>query len=185
VRSGLTAAPHALGAQRLRPLGALCIAAPSARCDNGTASTAGALRRRGSTAHCGEPQGEIMSIPVDLSNLASEIARYRFAYLMTANDNGAPHAVAVAAGLQAGELVVDGIGSHTRVNALQRPAVGLVWPPRSESGYSLIVDGQAAVVGTSLRITPTRAVLHRPAPAPEPRPPGACASDCVELDLGR
>ncbi|HEX6016542.1 MAG TPA: hypothetical protein VFZ28_00425 [Burkholderiaceae bacterium] len=126
-----------------------------------------------------------MSIPVEFSNLASEIARYRFAYLMTTNGDGAPHAVAVFAGLQGGEVVVDGIGRRTRENALQRPVVGLVWPPQSEAGYSLIVDGQAAVVGASMRISPSRAVLHRPAPLPEPKPPGTCTSDCVELDLNR
>jgi len=127
----------------------------------------------------------MMSIPVELSNLASEIARYRFAYLMTTNGDGAPHAVAVIAAVQGGELVVDGIGRRTRSNALERPIVGLVWPPQSEAGYSLIVDGQAAVAGASMRIAPSRAVLHRPAPTPAPKPSGTCASDCVELDLSK
>ena len=124
-----------------------------------------------------------MSIPVKLSSLANVITRYRFAYLMTTNAKGAPHAVAVAAVLQGGDLVVNSIGRHTRENALARPAVGLVWPPQSEADYSLIVDGQAAVTGESLRITPTRAVLHRPAPSPEPNMSGACGSDCVELSI--
>lgn len=124
-----------------------------------------------------------MSIPVELANLAGEIARYRYAYLMTTDGDGAPHAVAVVAGLQGGEVVVDGIGRHTRENALQRSTVALVWPPLSEASHSLIVDGQATVAGASLRITATRAVLHRPAPRPEPKPAGACASDGAELDL--
>jgi len=125
-----------------------------------------------------------MSIPVESSNLASVIARYRFAYLMTTNANSAPHAVAVSAVLQGRELVVKGIGRRTRENALERPAVGLVWPPQSESDYSLIIDGQAIIVGELLRITPVRAVLHRPAPSCQPDAPGACESDCVELDPG-
>lgn len=125
-----------------------------------------------------------MSIPVESSNLASVIARYRFAYLMTTNANSAPHAVAVSVVLQGRELVVKGIGRRTRENALERPAVGLVWPPQSESDYSLIIDGQATIVGELLRITPVRAVLHRPAPSRQPDAPGACGSDCVELDLG-
>jgi hypothetical protein len=124
-----------------------------------------------------------MSIPVELTSLASVIARYRFAYLMTTSAKGAPRAVAVAAVLQGGELVVNGIGRRTRENALARPVVGLVWPPQSEADYSLIIDGQAAVTGESLRITPTRAVLHRPLPSPEPNASGVCGSDCVELDL--
>ncbi|MFT3819148.1 MAG: hypothetical protein QM750_16155 [Rubrivivax sp.] len=125
-----------------------------------------------------------MSIAVELSNLADALARYRFAYLMTASANeGAPHAVAVSPRLQDGALWIDGAGRRTRDNAAQRPAVGLVWPPAVESDYSLIVDGQAAVDGERLRITPTRAVLHRPAPA-RPTAPGRCGADCVELELG-
>jgi hypothetical protein len=128
-------------------------------------------------------EGLIMSIPVELARLANVITRYRFAYLMTTSAKGAPHAVAVAAVLQGGGLVVNGIGRRTRENVLARPAVGLIWPPQSEADYSLIVDGQAVVTNESLQITPTRAVLHRPAPSPQPTVSGACGSDCVELDL--
>ena len=95
-----------------------------------------------------------MSIPVELSSLANVITRYRFAYLMTTSAKGAPRAVAVAAVLQGGDLVVNGIGRRTRENALARPAVGLLWPPQSAADYSLIVDGQAVVTDESLRITP-------------------------------
>lgn len=125
-----------------------------------------------------------MSIPVELSNLADAIARYRFAYLLTASPNGAPRAVAVVPELQGGELIVHGTGRRTRENVQRQSAVGLVWPPQSESDYSLIVDGTAAVSGESLRITPTRAVLHRPAPTPQSTAPGGCASDCVEIEPG-
>jgi hypothetical protein len=124
-----------------------------------------------------------MSIPVKLPSFANVITRYRLAYLMTTSAKGAPHAAPVAAVLQGGDLVVNGIGRRTRENALARPAVGLIWPPQSEADYSLIVDGQAVVTGESLRITPTRAVLHRPAPSPEPHMSGVCGSDCVELEL--
>jgi hypothetical protein len=122
-----------------------------------------------------------MSIPVDLSKLAEVMARYRFAYLLTASERGAPHALAVAPVLQGGELVVKETGRRTRDNAQQRPDVALVWPPQTESDYSLIVDGQAVVAGAGLRITPARAVLHRPSPSREPAAPGACGSDCVEI----
>ncbi len=106
-----------------------------------------------------------MSILVELSNLAATLARYRFAYLMTTSTSGAPHAVAVSVQLQGAELVVDGIGRRTSDNARTHPAVGLVWPPPTEADYSLIVDGQATVGEGSMRITPQRAVLHRPAPS--------------------
>src|SRR5215813_5352816 len=109
-----------------------------------------------------------MSMPVQLPSLANVLTRYRFAYLMTTSATGAPHAAPVAAVLQGGDLVVHGLGRRARKNALARPAVGLLWPPPSEADYSLIVDGQAVVTGDALRITPTRAVLHRPAPSPAP-----------------
>ena len=122
-----------------------------------------------------------MSIPVELSKLAEAMTRYRFAYLLTASEHGAPHALAVTPVLQGGELVVKEAGRRTRDNAQQRPDVALVWPPQPESDYSLIVDGLAVVAGAGLRITPARAVLHRPAPSREPAAPGACGSDCVEI----
>ena len=122
-----------------------------------------------------------MSIPVDLSKLAEVLGRYRFAYLLTASERGAPHAVAVTAVLDGGELVLSETGRRTRDNAQQRPDVALVWPPQLESDFSLIVDGQAVVAGDGLRIAPVRAVLHRPAPAGQPVAPGACGSDCVEI----
>lgn len=130
-----------------------------------------------------------MSIPVELPDLAQAIAKYRFAYLLTGSAQGAPHAVAVVPVLEDGALLVAKVGRRTRENLLARPAVGLVWPPQSEAGYSLIVDGQAAPDGESVRIAPTRAVLHRPAPRPQVDPAsvdaaqGACGSDCVELPV--
>jgi hypothetical protein len=122
-----------------------------------------------------------MSIPVDVTQLAEVMGRYRFAYLLTSSERGAPHAVAVNAVLQGGELVVDEPGRRTRDNALQRPEVALVWPPQSESDHSLIVDGRAVVADGALRITPARAVLHRPTAPRQPATPGACGSDCVEI----
>ncbi len=126
-----------------------------------------------------------MSIPVELSQLADALTRYRYAYLMTSPEQGAPHAVAVYAAIDGDALAVNDAGRRTRANAQARPAVALVWPPGEEGGYSLIVDGLADVQGEQLRITPTRAVLHRsaPAPAPQAQAEGGCTSDCVELDL--
>lgn len=124
-----------------------------------------------------------MSIPVELPKLAEIMARYRFAYLLTASAHGAPHAVATVPMLEDGILMLDSVGRRTRENLLAQPAVGLVWPPQAEADYSLIVDGQAAMDGETLRITPTRAVLHRPARRPGPVEQDACASDCLELQV--
>lgn len=124
-----------------------------------------------------------MSIPVALPELGQAMARYRFAYLLTASAKGAPHATATAVTLQGGVLHIVGIGRRTRANIEREPAVALVWPPLSPDEHSLIVEGTAALEGEGLRVTPTRAVLHRSAPAPTPAAPGACGSDCVELNL--
>src|SRR5690606_7005418 len=80
-----------------------------------------------------------MSIPVELPKLAEIMARYRFAYLLTASAHGAPHAVATVPMLEDGILMLDGVGRRTRENLLAQPAVGLVWPPQAEADYSLIV----------------------------------------------
>lgn len=122
-----------------------------------------------------------MTINVDLPQLAETLCRYRFAYLMTTNEDGSPHAVAVNVELDAGELVVAAAGARTRANALARARIGLVWPPQRIEDYSLIVDGHAGVVEELLRIKPARAVLHRPAPPAAVKKAGACGSDCVEL----
>lgn len=124
-----------------------------------------------------------MSIPVELRGLGEAIARYRFAYLLTAGAGAAPHAVAVTPVLREGELLLSAPGRRSRANVLAQPRVSLVWPPESADDYSLIVDGEAALDGETLRIHPERAVLHRPAPRPEPVTVGGCGSDCVELEL--
>lgn len=104
-----------------------------------------------------------MSIPVELSQLATTVGRYRFAYLLTSAHEGAPHVVAVTPAWQDGRFVIAGLGQRTRTNAGERPAVALVWPPQDASEPSLIVDGQATVDGQQLMVIPARAVLHRPA----------------------
>jgi hypothetical protein len=48
----------------------------------------------------------------------------------------------------------------------------------------LIVDGTATVVDDRVDVAPQRAVLHRPAPAPQPVD-DSCASDCSELPVER
>ena len=130
-----------------------------------------------------------MSIPVTLPDLPAALARYRFAYLLTSNGaEGAPHAVAVTPVWADGALRVEGLGRRTQANLQARPAVALVWPPADAADYSLIVDGQAALAGEVLLVTPTRAVLHRPAPAGASASvpgaaAGACGADCVAVPL--
>lgn len=125
-----------------------------------------------------------MSIRVELGELAAALEAYSFAYLLTVNDDGRPHAVAVTPVLEDGAMRVSELGRRTTANAVARPAISLVWPPSEPGGYSLIVDGDAETADDDLLITPTTAVLHRPAPAgAEPSTTG-CEADCRPIDLG-
>ncbi len=105
-----------------------------------------------------------MSIPVELDDLREVAARQMpFAYLLTVSENDRPHAVAITP--YVGETTITcEAGRHSCSNATARPNVSLLWPPGDVDDYSLIVDGQATVDGTTLQITLERAVRHRPAP---------------------
>ncbi len=125
-----------------------------------------------------------MSVPVALDRLRAELAeRGPHAYVLTGSDDGRPHAVHGAVAWQ-GDALVAAVGRRSAANARARPSVSLLYPVRHVGDYSLIVDGVAVVVsdgdGHRLVVTPTAAVLHRPAP---PRTPSAssCDADCVPL----
>jgi hypothetical protein len=126
-----------------------------------------------------------MSIPVALDELRSTSGGYRFAYLMTTGDDLRAHAVAVSPTHDGDALVVADVGRRTAANAEARPAVSLVWPPHDLGGYSLIVDGDATVERSGnearVRVQPTKAVLHRSAPSPDPT--SSCTSDCRAVPL--
>jgi hypothetical protein len=114
-----------------------------------------------------------MSISVALDELR-EVAQKQmpFAYLLTVTDDGTAHAVALAISIGDGVLTCEA-GKTSCANASARPRVSLLWPPREPGDYSLIVDGDAATAGSTVTITPTRAVRHRPAPDG--------GNDCVPL----
>ena len=80
-----------------------------------------------------------------------------------------------------GLLVVE-VGRRTAANVTARPS--LLYPIRAADDYSLIVDGTGTVATTGdghrLVITPTKAVLHRPAPALDAST-SPCEADCVPL----
>ena len=125
-----------------------------------------------------------MSVPVPLDKLRDAIGeRGPVAFLLTVSDDTRPHAVQCPVRWDGDALVVD-VGRRSAANAGARPGVSLLFPARTAGDYSLIVDGTAGVAAGALRIAPTGAVLHRPAPAP--RPESACGADCVPLiDRGR
>jgi hypothetical protein len=121
-----------------------------------------------------------MSVKVDLDQLAAALADFTFAYLITVGDDYRAHSVAVDPVFTEGVLDVGPVGRRTRTNAETHPDVTLVWPPRDPGGYTLIVDGAAALTDAELRVVPAGAVLHRPA-TPGISTASACGDDCVPL----
>jgi len=124
-----------------------------------------------------------MSIPVPLDRLRAALEdRPGAAYLLTVSDDGRPHAVHVRVAWDGDRLVAD-VGTRSAGNATARSSVSVLYPVWADGDYSLIVDGTAEVTshdeGRRMSITPTKAILHRPAAAPEPGSP--CADDCVPL----
>jgi hypothetical protein len=124
-----------------------------------------------------------MSIEITLQQLTETLTRYRFAYLLTVGDGTRAHVVAVSATLTDDVFLVTDLGRKTRANLAARPSVTLVWPPADPSDYSLIVDGVGSMREDELAITPTRAVLHRPARSQITTTGGGCESDCIEVPV--
>lgn len=121
-----------------------------------------------------------MSVKIDLDQLATAMADFAFAYLVTVGDDYRAHTVAVSPVLDNGVLGIGSVGNSTRRNASSHAAVTLVWPPRDPGGYTLIVDGVAAVADGVVTVKPSGAVLHRPATPGAPTASG-CGDDCVPL----
>jgi hypothetical protein len=124
-----------------------------------------------------------VSIPVPLESLRAALnERGEGAYLLTVADDVRPHAVHVPVHWQ-GDLLVAEVGHRSAANVRARSSVSLLYPIREDGDYSLIVDGTAVVAsqegGHRVLITPTKAVLHRPATTPDPVSP--CGADCVPL----
>ena len=119
-----------------------------------------------------------MSVKVDLGELTAKIDEYDFAYLVTVAGDGRAHVLSVWPEPTADGLVVDGVGRHSQENATDRPDVTLVWPPPKPDGFSLLVDGEARVDGSTITVAPTKAILHRPAAGPDGRRAG---SDCADI----
>ena len=103
-----------------------------------------------------------MSIEVPIPDLPDRLSLYPWAFLVTAGAEGSPRALAVPTVWRDGALRAS-VGARTRDNLVARPTVSLLCPGTDGREYSLIIDGTAAVDGDEVAITPTWAVLHRPA----------------------
>ena len=111
-----------------------------------------------------DPAGTLqcMSIAVTLDQLDERLAQFPWGYLMTVRDDGRAQGLAVPTRLVDGVLVAT-IGRSAAGNAAARPNVTMIFPGSSGEELSLIVDGEARVIGDRIEVTPTWAVMHRPA----------------------
>jgi hypothetical protein len=96
----------------------------------------------------------------DLRDAISE--RGDAAFAVTVGDDG-PHVVSLRLRWD-GDVLVGGAGNRTASNVATQSRVTLLWPG-AWGEFSLLVDGDATAADGELRITPTRAVLHRSAEA--------------------
>jgi hypothetical protein len=103
-----------------------------------------------------------VSIAVALADLESKLVDYPWGFVLTVSDDGRAHCLAVPTNYIDGVFAASA-GRGTRANATARPNVTMVFPPALGSDYSLIVDGTAQAFDDHLEVTPTNAVLHRPA----------------------
>jgi hypothetical protein len=125
-----------------------------------------------------------MSETLPIDRLRAECARFGVnPYLLTQNEDGRPHAVAVSIEWQEDRILTNA-GTRSTANVAARPLLSLLWPPIAAGGYSLIVDGDGCVIGSGsdvrIYVTPTRGVLHRPGTSVESEARG-CGSDCIPL----
>jgi hypothetical protein len=129
-----------------------------------------------------------MSIPVAVADLARALEEFAAGYLLTTT-GGTVKVVTVEPRLSDGVLLVEAPGRGTVANLAQNAAVTLVFAPLEPRGFTLLVDGTGEVAGDDVRVTPTGAVLHRPAMhADGPPPPlsageatDGCANDCAPV----
>jgi hypothetical protein len=124
-----------------------------------------------------------VSIKVDLGELAARIGEHGFAYLVTVGTEGRAHVLAVLPHVDGDGLTIGGVGTHSVANVAINPSATLVWPPTTPDGFSLLVDGTATAdeARSEIVVTPTKAILHRPAIDAEGRRTG---SDCAPVNAG-
>ena len=106
------------------------------------------------------------------------------ALLITANSEDL-HVSHVIVDLQDGKLH-GAIGKSATQNIESRDNITLLWSPRTQGDYSLIMDAKASLNKTDelthCWFTISRAVLHRAGDKPQDSL-GPCASDCRPIRL--
>ena len=108
-----------------------------------------------------------MARPVAFDAVISEVRRFGpLATLVTVTTASAPHVCTVRLAIDKERLIAK-VGSRTRENLMENPAMTLTWTPE-DSDYQLILDGTASVDddpgvdGLHLaRIEVDQGILHR------------------------
>ena len=103
-----------------------------------------------------------MSIPVELTDLAEQGARFPAAYLVSVDPSNAPRVNAVTPTI-VGATVSFRVGKRTAANLSENPRTTLLFPPPTGETFALLVDGTVTVVDESATFTATWAVLHQTA----------------------
>jgi len=124
-----------------------------------------------------------MSIPVDPADLREALSDFDSGYLLTTSSPQVKVVTVDPVAGADGALRIAGPGRGTLRNLAENPVVTLVFPPRERHGYTLLVDGRAEVEdGSDVVVTPSAAVLHRPAAhADAPVPADGCGHDCAPV----
>jgi hypothetical protein len=87
-----------------------------------------------------------MSKVTTFEQVRAGIAHYgALATLVTIGDDGRPHVVTSLVDID-GERLVVGAGSRSRANVEQRPVLTLIWHPRPDDEYLLIVDANVDAI---------------------------------------
>jgi len=121
-----------------------------------------------------------MSIPVDPSQLETELAQFGYsAFLLTVRDDETSHVAHMTFRVENDNMYCP-ISKTAAGNVEKRSKVVVLWPPYETDGYSMILDAECAVEGDELKVTPKSGVLHRPA-APEAPNELDCGNDCAPL----
>lgn len=116
-----------------------------------------------------------MSVRVAVDELGRFVGAFEWGYLVSLGSDR-PQIEAQRVRWSEGHLLLAGVGQTSMANISRKPRVTVMWPPIAAAevidgmpeGFTLIVDGDAVIAErakrTAIRIRPTAAVFHRPAP---------------------